>query len=262
MSGSPLVEHLGVASAVLEEIDLSGDTTIEVQRTHTRYRIAGAGPFTITLNPAADAKGCLLYFKRMSSETGVITVAAQAGDFIDADTSITLEPGDSITLVSDGANTFEKISEGRLTAVRSVSAGTQSIAVSTLTDISGLSLALSADKSYEVKSFIAISVDPNQLVRFSLSFPAMKTATARWRYSRDVDNNSIERTGVVTNLGSGSITLSVDYTTGTLDQQPIQLDGIFLVSTSGTMQVAAAIGNVAVPALHILPGSYIKATQL
>ena len=125
--------------------------------------------------------------------------------------------------------------------------------------VSGLSVSVAAAGIYQVDGVIMYRMSAVDALGFNLNFPAMVFAAGRFTGT----NLNAQLTSVVVGTfdenGSNSIILSL--ITSSTSTYIAKLDGIFNVSTAGTIQVQARVSATTNPA-NIQAGSYIRAYKL
>ena len=141
-----------------------------------------------------------------------------------------------------------------------VSASAFTISVSVMTDISGLSVVVSAGGHYEVKGFILFQNDVLGGMHFGLTFPAMTLAGGFWRgRGSQTGAGTVPVQGSWNENGSGSTMISISVGVSATNL-PANFDGFFVVSTGGVIQVQ---GRVSIASnLVIQQGSYIRAYKI
>ena len=155
------------------------------------------------------------------------------------------------------------VSVGRV-GFRAIVKDVQQIQVSTIVNVSGLSLPIAAGGVYEVMGTIMytpVQVSAGPGIGFGLSFPAMDTAGgAIVMYLSAV---SSLRAGVWDEDSSGSIVVSSLITAIPSRILPVNIQGVLVPNTSGTLQVIAK-GNTGATAPWVLihQGSYIRAFRI
>jgi hypothetical protein len=142
--------------------------------------------------------------------------------------------------------------------------GAQGISATALTDISGLSLTLSAGGMYRVELFINHRMSVGNTYGYGLSFPAMTHAGGRWMGAASVGGSAFEsatttRGGWFNEAATGSIVMSA--VNGATTTQPVLMEALFMVSTTGTLQVMGRTSAAGSP-VSVLPGSHVRAYKL
>ena len=153
------------------------------------------------------------------------------------------------------------VSVGRV-GFRAIVQTVQIIGVSTIVNVSGLSLPIEAGGVYEVMGTIMYTpalISAGAGIGFGLSFPAMDTAGgAIVMYLSAI---SSLRAGVWNEDSSGSIVVSSVITAIPVRILPVNIQGVLAPNTSGTLQVMAK-GNVGASFVLIHQGSYIRAFRI
>jgi hypothetical protein len=136
----------------------------------------------------------------------------------------------------------------------------QGISATGLTNISGLSVVLSAGNFYKIEAMIINRMSVANTYKFGATFPAMVSAEATgvWKGAISIGNNTSVRNGVFNHTASGSVTYSIAAAAAIL---PIMFDGLFHASATGSFQIQAAVSASGSP-IEIRAGSYIKAYKI
>jgi hypothetical protein len=136
----------------------------------------------------------------------------------------------------------------------------QGISATTLTNVSGLSLTLSAGGIYKIEGMLLNRMSVTNTYRLGATWPAMVSGEGGgfWQGALSIGNNASVRLGVFNETGSGSVTFSIAAAANVM---PIKLDAVFHTSATGTFQVQAA-ASVNTSPLLIKAGSYIRAYKI
>jgi hypothetical protein len=148
------------------------------------------------------------------------------------------------------------------------------ISATALTNISGLSISVSAGGMYEFNCQIMYNRGTTSApVKFGMTFPAMRRTRGRIEAMGSIVpaaqvSVSVPAVGVSPNIpgfwgptASGSILVSQGASSVTFLSGLVGFRGIFAVSTGGVVQMQAA-GSAGTAAITILPGSYVRAVKL
>jgi hypothetical protein len=191
-----------------------------------------------------------------STELSAVSAAAAS-----ADASLSTRIDTASAQVASIVNNY--LSALGTTHMRYVS-GAQGVSGTALTDISGLSLVLSAGGIYRVELFINHRMSVANTYGYGLSFPAMVHAGGRWMGPASVGGSAFEsatttRGGWFNEAASGSIVMSA--VAGATTTFPIIMEGLFMASATGTLQVMARTSATGSP-VSVLPGSHVRAYKL
>ncbi len=144
--------------------------------------------------------------------------------------------------------------------------GTQGLSSTSFVNVSGLSVSVTAGGVYQVQGIVMGAMSVANTVQWTLTFPAMTQATGKLmaglgNVAAGGDTLSSERFqgGIFDETGSGSTLLSVLHTTTT--NRGMFFDALFVVSTTGTVQVQAKVSVTTSP-INIFKGSFIKAFKI
>jgi hypothetical protein len=135
---------------------------------------------------------------------------------------------------------------------------TQSIAVSTMTDISGLILTLSAGETWRIEGMVLISTSVGT-VGLNMGCSVAPLSTPRFlRFGRLSAGQSAGYLGGggMMQVSGSSVFLSAANVGGVL--VGIEVMGVFNVASAGIFQLQAkGLASVAASPLHIMPGSFL-----
>jgi predicted nucleic acid-binding Zn-ribbon protein len=145
-------------------------------------------------------------------------------------------------------------------------ADVQGISATTLTDISGLSLAFSANGTYEIHSHIIYQLSGVGNVRFGYSTPgASRTQGFVWA-------NRANGTGIALSAfmahgafnftaAGNSVVLSTTSVVSAAADVGVMMDALVVSAAAGTFKMMAATSVTTAP-INIQPGSYIRAFKI
>jgi hypothetical protein len=145
--------------------------------------------------------------------------------------------------------------------------GGQTISATGLTDISGLAVTVGAGGLYEMHAMVmvnlATSSGATHPLRFGMTFPAM----VQTRGYIEVPTAMLQVLGAARRTGvwegdSASGSAIVSAVSGTFQSTFAIYDGIFDVSTNGTIQLQAFTSSGAGNQLIVLAGSYVRLYRL
>jgi hypothetical protein len=152
--------------------------------------------------------------------------------------------------------------------VRTISAADVGISATALTPVTGLSASVTGSGAiYQVNGILLLQMSVANTIGIGLTFPGMKQAGGFIRGMQVItqggDSYSTTRgmQAVFNETGSASIIFSVTIATGTNTTFPIKIDGLFVTSTAGTIQVAARASATTSP-LTFKVGSYLQALKI
>jgi len=147
-------------------------------------------------------------------------------------------------------------------------AAAATVSAVTLTDISGLSLAVSAGAHYIFDAMLLCSTSVAQPIGFGMTFPAMTMAGGVMQRAITAITSAATQSvvnlvhGMWTGAGSGSIIIS-SPAPGVAGGLPVPVfqNGVFLVSTAGTLQLQAN-ASTGTGQIVIEAGSYMRLAKL
>lgn len=146
--------------------------------------------------------------------------------------------------------------------MRVISSGNQVLSNTGSAVISGLSISAAINGIYEVHAMIPYTMTSatTSTIGFGLTFPGMKAGTAGlWRGDLTVGQAAqTSALGSFNEDGSGSIHMSATIVAAPNSTLVAMMDGIFLVSTAGTIQVTGRTGGV----ITIFAGGFIRAFKI
>lgn len=186
----------------------------------------------------------------------------------------TVIAGDNITLTELGDGGGHAVKLDVTGPQTRVVAGDQGISVTQQTNISGMSVSVVAGGIYRLDAMVLVNRGAGAAVaKMGLTFPAMKTARGYIKYTLSSPNGLPgTTTEVVSSQGffaliegdsaSGSIIVSALNTVGAVVSNLAVYQGLFVVSTSGTIQLQAGASTSAGTGLTILAGSYMQVFRI
>lgn len=140
----------------------------------------------------------------------------------------------------------------------------QTISATTLANVSGMLASVSAAKLYRLEGYLLFSVPSANVGKFGMTFPAMTRAGAHLWGATSIlagaaaSSFSSFYAGEIGIANTGAVAVSVAFGVG---NHAMGIDGAFLVSTGGAIQLQAA-GSVGTAPIVILPGSYMRVFKL
>ena len=208
----------------------------------------------------------------------VTSAELEQATLIDADA--TQQPWE--TIIAGDNVTFTELGDGGGHAMKMdvtgpttrVVANDQGISVTGQTNISGMSVSVVAAGIYRLDAMMLVNRGAGAAVaKMGLTFPAMKTARGYIKYTLSSPNGiPATTTEVVSSQGffcpfdgdsaSGSIIVSAANTAGIIVSNLAVYQGLFIVSTAGTIQLQAGASTSAGTGLTILAGSYMQVFRI
>lgn len=253
------------------------------------YRGVSAGPIRFSAATSVEAQGSALNDTRTAA-----TIINRGSDlWIALGAFLPAELGDVVNRVSILSNAVSVLSQSVSVLSQAVSvlsqnvsvlsvavaaltppqakvvAGVQSIAVSTLTDISGLSVVFSANGIYEIHAHVIYEMRTSASnTKFGFSSPGAVAVHGFVIGDVSATNGPPMLTTARAaggffyhNSASESIIVSTGSVVTTLGTHGFIMDALVVSANAGTMQLMAAPGTATAP-LTILGGSYIKAFKI
>lgn len=260
----PVVSTLYLGKQILVVNNSSGNVTVNSSGGNAVQVVAGGASaiFTCILITGTDAASWGVSYSNFAGMSQQVSVLSAQLVTLSLGASVMSTQLATLSLAASALSTAISAISASMGGfqIRMVSGGNQGISATGLTDVSGLSLSMAAGGVYQVEAYIINRMSASNVYKFGLSFPVMQSAQAAgfWQGGISVGNNTSVRLGVFNDTGSNSVTLSIAAAVGTF---PITLEGLFVVSVGGTLQVMAAVSSGAAP-IEIKPGSYIKAYKL
>lgn len=145
--------------------------------------------------------------------------------------------------------------------------GVSGVSTTGMPTISGMSVSVAANGIYQIVGAIMFQMSVSNAYGIGMTFPGMKQAACRFFGTLTVaaalgDGFSTTRVtgGYLNENGSNSIIVSAIVGTAGVTEV-VLFDGVFNVSTAGTIQMVAR-ASVTTSPLNILPGSYIRAVRV
>ena len=207
----------------------------------TRIDGVGAGSVTSAEAQAISAQAA----SALSQAVSVLSQARSAGDAA-LSTRIDAIPG-----------------AGSINAIARVSVA-QGISATGLIDVSGLSVSVSAGGWYDLQGRVLFSTSVANVRKFGLTFPAMTQAGALlWGTTSILAGAtasafSSQYAGEIGAGNTGAVAVSLAFGAGA---HLLNIEGAFLVSTTGVIQLQAAT-SVATSPLEVKPGSFMRVFRI
>lgn len=186
----------------------------------------------------------------------------------------TVIAGDNVTLTELGDGGGHAIKLDVTGPTTRVVGDDQGISATSQTNISGMSVSVVAGGIYRLDAMVLVNRGAGAAVaKMGLTFPAMKTARGYIKYTLSSPNGLPgTTTEVVSSQGffaliegdsaSGSIIVSALNTVGAVVSNLAVYQGLFVVSTSGVIQLQAGASTSAGTGLTILAGSYMQVFRI
>lgn len=135
------------------------------------------------------------------------------------------------------------------------------ISASALTNVSGLSVSVAAGGTYYIDGMLVFTVSAPGGVGFGMTFPAMAQAGGfMGAVSAFIQGGGTTRVGFTGSTASGSILVSVSAQ-ASAQVNPVEFNGLFVVSTAGTIQIQARV-CAAASNLVVYQNSFIRAIRI
>lgn len=172
-----------------------------------------------------------------------------------------------VSVLQSAVNTLSQQVSAAGGFVTHVVQDSQGISATTLTDISGLSIAFATNGIYEIKAHVLYSISGTAAnIRFGISSPGASNFRIQGFYNRTDGTgffvSALGGGGFLNFRGAGSsVFLSTTSTVSVGGVVGIYMDGLAISTTAGVMKLMVAT-SVATTPITIIPGSFIKAYKI
>lgn len=208
----------------------------------------------------------------LSQQVSVLSQALSAlsslvSNLISATSSDSTKLSNLVSVVDALSNRVSALPGGTSVAsVHFISSGDQVVSATTLTNVSGLSISVSAGGIYRLEAMVmfnrGLSITPT---RWGLTFPAMKKTRGRiyipYAISAVGGTNFSYVGHWAGDSASGSLIINQALSTPGAVSAIAYYDGIFVVSTTGVIQIQTA-ASTTTSQITLINGSYIKVFKL